>query len=213
MYYLCCAAIGYLLGSVNPSYIIGKIKKTDLRSSGTKNLGASNAFMHFGRFWGAFVMLFDILKAFAAVKLCQLLFHELLYAGLVAGSACVLGHNYPFYLKFKGGKGLASYGGIILGISPLLFMLLLVGCTALALILNYGCVIALSAAVLFPFLVWIKFGSALAFVIAAICSVSVFFKHTQNIKRILSGEETKFRAFISKYVIKLKGTSSQNVDA
>ena len=213
MYYLCCAVIGYLLGSVNPSYIIGKIKKTDLRSSGTKNLGASNAFMHFGRFWGAFVMLFDILKAFAAVKLCQLLFHELLYAGLVAGSACVLGHNYPFYLKFKGGKGLASYGGVVLGISPLLFLLLLVGCTVLAFIFNYGCVIALSAAVLFPFLVWIKFGSALAFVIAAICSVSVFFKHTQNIKRILSGEETKFRAFISKYVIKLKGTSSQNVDA
>ncbi len=208
MYYLCCAGIGYLLGSVSPSYILGKIKKVDLRSSGTKNLGASNTFMHFGRFWGAFVMLFDILKAFVAVKVCQFLFHELAFAGLVAGSASVLGHNYPFYLKFKGGKGLASYGGFILGVSPPLFLMLLVSCVVLAFIFNYGCTIALSAAVLFPILVGIKFGSAIAFIITAVCSVSLFYKHTENLRRIRAGEETKFRAFIGKYILKLTGKRS-----
>ena len=76
MYYACCAGLGYLLGSVSPSYILSKVKKVDLRQSGTKNLGASNTFVHFGRFWGVFVMFFDIFKAFVAVKLCQWLFSK-----------------------------------------------------------------------------------------------------------------------------------------
>ena len=204
MYYLCCAGIGYVMGSVSPSYILGKVKKVDMRKSGTKNLGASNTFMHFGRFWGIFVMLFDILKAFFAVKLSQLIFHELVFAGLVSGSFAVIGHNYPFYLGFKGGKGLASYGGFVLGVSPLLFLMLLISCLICAFILNYGCVIALSATIIFPFLTWAKFGSVAALAIAAICSISVFLKHTENIKRIRTGEETKFRSFIGRYILKLK---------
>ena len=204
MYYLCCAGIGYLLGSISPSYIIGKIKRVDLRQGGTKNLGASNTFMHFGRGWGVFVMLFDIFKAVGAVVLCRMLFRELVFAGLVGGGACVLGHNYPFYLGFKGGKGLASYGGFVLGVSPLLFIILLALCLVLAFIFNYGCVIALSAAVLFPILVGFKFHSAIAFLIAAVCSASIIFKHSENLRRIKAGEESKFRDFIGKYVVKRK---------
>ena len=204
MYYLCCAGIGYLLGSISPSYIIGKIKHVDLRRGGTKNLGASNTFMHFGRGWGVFVMLFDIFKAVGAVVLCRMLFRELVFAGLVGGGFCVLGHNYPFYLDFKGGKGLASYGGFVLGVSPLLFVILLTLCLILAFIFNYGCVIALSAAVLFPFLVGFKFQSVIAFLIAAVCSISIIFKHLENLRRIKAGEESNFKDFIGKYVVKRK---------
>ena len=205
MYYLACAGLGYLLGSISPSYILSKVKNIDIRKDGTKNLGASNTFMHFGTFWGVFVMLFDIFKAFAAIKLCAFLFHEIPYAGLVAGSASVLGHNYPFYLKFKGGKGLARFGGFVLGVSPLLFLILLILCLIIAFILNYGCTMALSATVLFPIMVGIKYRSVAAFIIAAVCSASVFYKHTENIKRIKAGEETKFSVFIKKYVLKLSG--------
>lgn len=202
MNYILCAVIGYVLGSISPSYILGKIKHVDMRRGGTKNLGASNTFMHLGRGWGIFVMLFDIFKAFGSVLLCAFLFRELALAGLVAGSACVLGHNYPFYLGFKGGKGLASYGGFVLGVSPVLFLLLLTLCLILAFVFNYGCVIALSAAVLFPILVGIKFQSLAAFAIVSVCSISMFVKHTKNIKRIRAGEESKFRDFIGKYIIK-----------
>ena len=203
MYYICCAGIGYCLGSISPSYIIGKIKNIDMRQSGTKNLGASNAFMHFGRFWGAFVMFFDILKAFLAIKISNLIFSELAFAGLVAGSFSVIGHNYPFYIKFKGGKGLASYAGLVLGTSPMLFIILLTCCLAISFVFNYGCVIALSATVLFPILAGIKFGSIAAFAITAICSASVFLKHMENIKRIRSGEETKLTSFVGKYILKI----------
>ncbi len=207
MYYFLCVIIGYIIGSISPSYILGKIKKIDLRNSGTKNLGASNTFIHMGRGWGIFVMLFDIFKALCAVLLCRLLFHEMTLSGIVAGASCVLGHNYPFYLGFKGGKGLASYGGFVLGVSPVLFLILLAVCLLLAFIFNYGCLIALSAAVLFPVLVGLKFGSLSAFLITAVCSVSVFLKHTENIKRIRCGEENKFRSFIGKYVMKDKNHS------
>lgn len=205
MYYVCCAGLGYLMGSVSPSYILSKIKKVDIRKSGTKNLGASNTFMHFGRFWGVFVMLFDILKAFFAAKLCSWLFGELAFAGLVAGGCAVVGHNYPFYLGFKGGKGLASYGGWVLAVSPVIFIVLLVGCLAISFVFNYGFVMALSAAVLFPVLVGIKYQSVMAWLIAGILSISLFVKHTENIKRARNGEETKFRSFIGKYVLKLTG--------
>ncbi len=210
MYYVCCAGIGYAFGCISPSYILSKIKKVDIRKSGTKNLGASNTFMHFGRFWGMFVMLFDILKAYFAVKLSQFIFQELALSGLVAGTAAVMGHNYPFYLKFKGGKGLASFGGFILAISPLMFLCLLIGCIAIAFILNYGCMLALSAAALFPVIVGISYGSIWAFLITAVCGINVFFKHTQNLKRIKNGEETKFRMFISKYVLKLTKKKDNN---
>lgn len=209
MYYVCCAGLGYLIGSISPSYILSRVKKVDIRKSGTKNLGASNTFMHFGRGWGVFVMLFDIFKAFLAVKLCQWLFSEYALSGLIAGGFSVIGHNYPFYLRFKGGKGLASFGGWVLGVSPWLFLILLVLCLALAFLFNYGFTMAISAAVLFPILVGLKYRSLLAGAVAAVLCVSMFVKHTQNFKRVMSGEETKFRTFIGKYVIKLSGKAKK----
>ena len=203
MYYICCAGMGYLLGSISPSYIISKIKKVDIRKSGTGNLGASNTFIHFGRVWGVLVMAFDILKAFFAVKLCSWLFAELRFAGLIAGGCAVVGHNHPFYLNFKGGKGLASYGGWVLAVDPLLFIILLTLCLALTFIFNYGFVLSMSAALLFPVLVGIKMQSVMAWLIAAVLSISLLIKHTENIKRAEAGEEMKFLSFVGKYVLKL----------
>ncbi len=200
MYYLLCAALGYALGSVSPSYILGRIRKVDLRNSGTKNLGASNAFVHFGRAWGIFVMLFDIFKAYLAVLLCRRIFPYLPLAALAGGAAAVLGHNYPFYLGFRGGKGLASFGGFVLAVSPLMFVYLLLICLAAALITNYGCMTALFAAVLFPFFVGAYYRSLAAFFICSVCGASVFYRHTQNLRRIRQGNETRLSVFWKKYL-------------
>ena len=202
MDYVLSSLIGYALGSVSPSYILGRAKHVDMRKSGTKNLGASNTFIHFGRVWGFFVMLFDILKAYFAVKICSILFPRALYGGLIAGCTAVLGHNYPAYLKFKGGKGLASFGGLVLAVSPVMFLLLLALSLTAALIINYGCVVALAASVLFPVLVGVHYGSIIPVIIALICSASVFYKHSENIGKIKRGEDIKLRYFISKYVTK-----------
>ena len=202
MDYVFSSLIGYALGCISPSYILSRAKNVDIRKSGTKNLGASNTFIHFGRFWGIFVMLFDILKAFFAVKICALLFPRTVYGGLAAGCAAVIGHNYPAFLKFKGGKGLASFAGLVLGISPMMFLSLLILSLTIALIINYGCVVALAASVLFPIIVGIHYGSPIPLLIALICSVSVFYKHSKNIGRIKRGEEIKLTHFIKRYVAK-----------
>ncbi len=204
MHYLFSAALGYALGCISPSYILGRTKRIDLRSSGTKNLGASNAFVHFGRFWGVFVMLFDIFKAYFSVLLCRLLFPTLPLASLIGGTAAVLGHIYPVYLGFHGGKGLASFGGFVLAVSPLMFFYLLLLCLAAALITNYGCITAIFAAVIFPVLSGLYYKSLAAFFICAVCGASVFYRHTQNLHRIRNGEETRLSVFWKKYLIHFK---------
>ncbi len=200
MEYLYSATMGYLLGSISPSYLLSKVKNVDIRKSGTENLGASNTFVHFGRFWGVFVMLFDILKAYIAVKIAEAMWTANAFVGFVAGSAAVLGHNYPFYLKFKGGKGLASFGGFVLAASPSLFMLLLPLCLFVAFIFNYGCVLSLAGAILFPILAGVHFRSIFAFFVCAVAGASMFFKHLHNLRRIVDGEERKLTEFIGKYL-------------
>lgn len=101
---LICILIGYLLGSINPAALISRMKKTNLRDKGTGNLGATNTMLVLGKKYGAFVMAFDISKAFCAVKAAQMLFPALSISGLISGGAAVAGHVWPFYMKFKGGK-------------------------------------------------------------------------------------------------------------
>ena len=113
MQYVIAILIGYLLGSSNMAYWISKYKKVDIRSNGTGNLGASNATVLLGWGAGVIVAVHDIGKAFLSVLLAKALFYGVENVGVAAGVACVLGHIYPFYLNFKGGKGLASLIGVV----------------------------------------------------------------------------------------------------
>ncbi len=197
-----CIILGYMLGSISPSYIVGRAKGVDIRGTGTHNLGASNTFVHFGRAWGAFVMAFDIFKAYGALKLCELLFPYVEYAAYLGGAAAVLGHCFPATLSFRGGRGLAALGGFVLGVSPRLFLILLVACAALAVLFNYGCVLSLSASVLFPIAAGVRERSAAVLLLCAVPSACVLFKHTENLRRIFCGKETRLREFIARYVLK-----------
>lgn len=135
---LLCTLIGYLLGCLSPAALLSKIKKKDLRKEGTGNLGATNATLVLGKGCGALVMLFDITKAFAAARLAQRLFPAFIASGMIAGGAAVVGHIYPFYMKFKGGKGMAAFAGMILGTDPLMFIVLFAFSLVLMLALNYS---------------------------------------------------------------------------
>ena len=114
MGYVIASLLGYLLGCSNLAYFISLARKYDIRRSGTGNLGASNATVLFGWKAGVAVAVHDAGKALLAVLLTKLLFPDLEYAGAAAGVAAVLGHNFPFYLNFKGGKGTASFVGLTL---------------------------------------------------------------------------------------------------
>lgn len=197
MEYIYSVLIGYLIGTISPAAIISKIKKTNLKETGTKNLGATNTMLTFGKAYGVFVMVFDILKAFFAVKLAQILFPEVISAGIISGAFAVVGHIFPFYLKFRGGKGLAAYGGMLLGIDPFLFLVMLVITVTIMFIVNYGFAMPMSAAVIFPFAYWVGIpDDTFGLVIAILVSVLLFVKHIPNILRAKRGEDSKIREYV-----------------
>ena len=194
--------IGYLLGSINPAALVSRIKRVNMRERGTGNLGATNTMLLFGKGFGAAVMLFDIAKGAVSVILAGVLFPHITYIGLLAGLAAVIGHIFPFYMKFKGGKGLAAYAGMILAFDPLIFLLLLILCVISMLIVNYSVAMPMTAAVLFPVCVWIFHGDIILTVLSVAASALIAFMHRGNITKAKNGTDNKVRDYIRKYIFK-----------
>lgn len=190
--------IGYLIGSLSPSALLSKIKKENFRKQGTGNLGATNTMIILGKGYGALVMLFDIFKAFISALIAAAIFPELKLAGLVSGVFAVIGHIFPFYLKFRGGKGLAAFGGLILSFDPLMFLALLILTLILMFLFNYGVAMPISAAVLFPFLAFLKTKNLAVFVLTLTASALIIYKHIPNLKRALKKDDTTVRDYLKK---------------
>ena len=197
---LVCLAFGYLLGCVNPAAGLAKKKLVDLKAVGTKNLGATNATLILGRKCGVIVMVMDIAKAFLAARIAKWLLPKLAIAGLLAGCGAVLGHVYPFHLGFRGGKGLAAFGGLILAYDPVMFLILLALCVVLMLIVNSGSAVPMTASVLFPVAAGLHSQSLTVFAIAAQISALVAVKHWSNVLKALRGEDIKVRTFLAEKV-------------
>lgn len=137
MGYLIAILAGYLLGCSNMAFYLEKLMKKSLRNAGSRNLGASNAVILLGWKAGVLVGIHDIGKALLAVYLTRWLLPDLEYAPVAAGVACVLGHIFPFYLKFKGGKGFASYIGAIFALNWKVTLVILVLFVLVTLITDY----------------------------------------------------------------------------
>lgn len=196
MNYFLSLLLGYGLGCLNPAALLSKIKKQDLRKVGTHNLGASNTLLVMGKKWGALVMLFDIFKSFFSAKLAKWLFPQLYAVQLVAGLGAVLGHIFPFYLGFRGGKGLAAFGGMVLAYDPLLFCVLLAFGLVMMLLFNCSVAMPMSAAPLFAILAGIRSQSFAVFVLAAVSAAIIVIKHWSNIEKARNGNDVKIRSFV-----------------
>lgn len=204
MNYMLMVIIGYLMGCLQFAYIFGRVfKRIDIRTLGHGNAGASNAVQSMGWKYGVVVAVLDILKAVAAIILARYLFPEQNAANgplisYLTGAAVILGHNYPFFMGFKGGKGTASTVGMLytldirLGLAAMVLILavtiatdyIVIGTMAmLVLILGYTMFMDLSSACLL-----IAFGITIQSII----------KHMPNLKRIIKGEENGFRNTINK---------------
>ena len=199
--------MGYLIGSLSPSAFIAKLKKDDLRKRGTGNLGATNVTMIYGRLMGVLVMIFDISKSFAVFKIAELIAPEVIsndvpIMGLVASSAAVVGHIFPFYMKFKGGKGVATLGGMVLAYDPLVFLLLLVFGMLLMLIFNYGFMLTCSGGVLFCIVTTWQTHSWTTAIATGIVAGLVIWKHIPNIKNAGTTKEIRARDYIKKHIFK-----------
>jgi len=181
--------IGYLMGCLNPAAWIGRKKNVDLSKTGTKNLGATNTALVLGQKAGWFVLFFDMLKSIVSYKIAKLLFPQLRLAGLIAGFGVLLGHCFPVTMGFAGGKGLASFGGLVLMTDPLVFCVLLTFGLWLAWKLNYGVYLAVSATVLFPIAMWLRTGDARITAMTAAASLLIFTMHWTNFMRAVKHED------------------------
>ena len=193
---LICLLVGYFFGSLSPAAFLGSRNGVDLRQEGTGNLGASNTLLILGKKQGVFVMLFDILKAYLPYKVMQMLFPKLYVAGLLTGGAAVVGHIFPFYLGFRGGKGLASFAGFALAYNPRIFFFLLLLGGTLMLLVNYSFIMPFSVSMLFPLLTGVHSKDLCITLICLCVSGLVLYKHWGNLGRALRGEEIKIRSYI-----------------
>ena len=186
------AVLGYLVGGVNPAYLIAKQKGFDIRKRGSGNAGASNAVITMGKKIGAISAILDILKAYFVIGFVEWLFPTAFLARVVTGVSCVLGHIFPIYMNFRGGKGLSSLGGVILAFHPLVFLIILAVELIIVLVVDYICIVPITASVAFPIVYMSmtqdRIGAALYWILAIV----IFCKHIENLKRIRNGAEVHF---------------------
>lgn len=181
--------LGYFIGCINPAAWVGKKKHVDLKQEGTGNLGATNTALVLGKKAGYFVLFFDMLKSIFSYRVAKYLFVRLPYAGLIAGIGVLLGHCFPVFMHFQGGKGLASFGGLVLVHDPLLFAILLTLGICAAFAMNYGVYLAATATLLFPVASFLRRGDGTDLLLTAIAGALIFIMHLRNLKRAVTHED------------------------
>lgn len=187
-----CALLGYLIGSINLSYFLSKKRGYDIREHGSGNAGASNALITMGKKTGVIVALVDIFKAYIAVKLAIAIFPGLVPAGAIASTSVILGHIFPFYMGFHGGKGFASLGGSILALDYKLFFILLLFAVFIVFVTDYICFAPITCSVIFPAVYGITHKNIYISLILYLATVCIILRHIENLKRINEGQELHF---------------------
>ena len=200
--YITIAIAAYLLGSVPTGYLVARAKGVDIRTVGSGNIGATNVFRILGKPAGIFVLVFDGLKGFAG---CAWLVDAVIlafptspeateYLRLIAGLAVILGHNYPCWLNFKGGKGIATSAGVLAALVPWALLIILILWITLFALTRYVSVASLAASFTLPLATWFTTKSGTLTLVTAAMAVLAIYKHKANIQRLLNGTEHRLGA-------------------
>jgi glycerol-3-phosphate acyltransferase PlsY len=180
---------GYLLGSIPFGLVLTKMAGLgDLRSIGSGNIGATNVLRTGNKKLAAATLLLDALKATAAALIAHAVFGH--NAALFGGFAAFIGHLFPVWLGFKGGKGVATYIGTLLGVAPLMVLVFAAAWLSVAFITRYSSLSALVATLVIPVALWIL-GVEEAALVTAVMTVITYWRHKQNIERLIAGTESK----------------------
>ena len=190
-FFLACAA--YLLGTFPSAFIIGKIfGGLDIRATGSGNVGAMNTAREVGILPGVLTLLLDLLKALFAVYLATRL-GTCSYMPLIAGLLVILGHNYNVFLKFKGGKGLASLAGVLMIISPIIILYLMILYLILIFLVKDTNAAAGVGILSLPLFLGLKTGDPAGYVIGAAIAFLIFLKHQKDFKAYFKGRRKIFK--------------------
>lgn len=186
---LAALVFGYLLGSIPFGLILTRAAGLgDIRSIGSGNIGATNVLRTGNKKLAAATLLLDALKATVAALVAWYVFGK--EAGLLAGFAAFMGHLFPVWLGFKGGKGVATYIGTLLGVAPWMVLVFAAIWLGVAKVSKYSSLSALVATLVIPVVLWFLNEPKIALVMAVMTAIS-WWKHEENIKRLIAGTESR----------------------
>jgi glycerol-3-phosphate acyltransferase PlsY len=206
--WLVCGATAYLLGAMPTGFLVGLARGVDVRRVGSGNTGATNVFRTVGKPWGVFTLIVDALKGFVPAYLFPILAarsgwltgsaevvpgSSLQNLGLVCAAFAIAGHNWPVYLRFKGGKGVATSAGALLGLAPVTALIGFAAWLIVFAISRYVSLASMLAALVICITSWIVYyqeSMALPIVFTVLCGVLIW-RHRSNIQRLLQGKENK----------------------
>ena len=195
--------IGYLFGCFQTSYFISKmVSQKDIREIGSGNAGASNVTSELGWKYGILTGFSDVLKAYIPTQIVLYIFpgaYQPLDLIALAGTGAVLGHIYPFFLDFRGGKGVACYIGMLLAIDWQIGIAVIIGLILLTIITDYVAVGSIVLYIIIPILAYYSKYSDVVVGCAVVLLVVGMIKHWINVQRILSGSETGLRSVFKKH--------------
>lgn len=190
----------YFLGSIPSAYLVTKgIKGIDIRTQGSGNVGATNVFRVVGRKWGIAVLIFDMFKGFFSAAILPLYFSwdssQRFTFSILCGIASIAGHTWTVWLKFRGGKGVATSAGVFLGLTPLAAAGTLISWAFLFAWKRYVSLASLGAALIFPLLVFACYrhteSFGLLFPVSIALTGFIFYTHRKNIERLRKGTEKR----------------------
>ena len=193
----------YLIGGIPFGYLIGRMRGIDVRTVGSKNIGATNVFRTVGKKWGFLAFALDVAKGLVPTLLAKS-FAPAAWLPLAVGVTCVVGHMLTPYMKFKGGKGVATAFGMLIGLVPALVgvaFLVFVAAFALSNYISLGSCLAaafLAVSVWFPWLGVKGVADLPQCILVTVIALFVIWKHRSNIKRLASGTENKIYIFKKK---------------
>lgn len=196
MLQIICVCLGYAFGCFSTGLVVGKVNNVDIRNHGSGNIGTTNALRTLGFKAGLITFAGDLIKTIIPIFLARFLFKDSgLSAGLITlytGLGAVIGHNFPFYLHFKGGKGIAAMSGVILAFDLRIAAIALVVFILTVAITRYVSLGSLLISLILPLGVLLFYpGSIHMLIVSLIFTVLAFVKHRENIKRLLNGTENK----------------------
>lgn len=197
--YIVMAVAAYLLGSIPTGYLVARARGIDIRTVGSGNIGATNVFRMVGKTAGVFALVVDGLKGYAACTwLCDWVLAILVgptanmeFYRILAGIAAVLGHNFTCWLKFKGGKGIATSAGVYFALAPLAAGVALGTWIIVFALGRYVSVASIAAAVALPAAVWLTPNSLILRIVTTALGLLAIYKHKSNIQRLLNGTERR----------------------
>ena len=192
-----CLITGYLFGSFPTGYVIGRLHHMDIRDSGSGNSGTTNALRTMGKMAGLLTFVGDVAKTMIPMLIVRAVLQDneefASFMGLIVGFGAVLGHNFPCWLKFKGGKGFASFLGMSLGIHWKYFIVIGICIIVITLVTKYIVLATMATVISYPIYLFYDTRNWIIFAMITVLSLIIIFKHYKNLVRIAKGEEFKFK--------------------